>query len=494
MKKVGIHILTFVVVGTEALEGTMRGNIESIHMIGICGVAMGSLAGMLKEKGYRVSGSDLHIYPPMSVMLEKWGIEVREGYRAEHVGSPDLVIVGNAVSRGNAEVEHVLNSRIPYASMAQALRELFLEGKEVVAVAGTHGKTTTTALLAHILETAGLKPSFFVGGVPKNYNSNYTLGPGPHFIIEGDEYDSAFFEKVPKFVLYRPQHLVLTSLEFDHADIYSSLDEIVLWFRRLVNMIPSGGSIVYSRKYEILSSVVSGSLSRCRSFGGPGADFSVTPAEGKEGRAAFRFGVPGGEPFLLESRLAGDFNGANIAAAAGMALLLGADQGSIQRGVASFEGVKRRQELIYEGGGLRIYEDFAHHPTAIAAVLRAMRQGHPGARLWAVYEPRSATSRRRVFQAELPGAFAAADHVVLKSPYRPEGIPEDDRIDIRRVSEAIRASGTDSAVMENVDDIVEMVFGKLDASSENVIVIMSNGGFDGIYAKMIARASARPLR
>ena len=235
---------------------------KNIYMIGICGVAMGTLASMLHERGHAVSGSDQNIYPPMSDILQKSGMKLHGGFSASHVGSPDLVIVGNAISRGNPEVEHVLNRRIPYRSMAGALREFFLEGKEVVAVAGTHGKSTTTALLAHLLESAGLSPSFFVGGVARNYDANYRLGTGRHFIIEGDEYDSAFFEKVPKFIFYRPSHLVLTSLEFDHADIYRDLAEIELWFRRLVNIVPSEGSIVYSADYPNLKEIAAASRSR----------------------------------------------------------------------------------------------------------------------------------------------------------------------------------------------------------------------------------------
>ncbi len=480
----------------------MHREIKSIYMIGICGVAMGSLAGMLKERGYSVSGSDQHVYPPMSDMLAAWGINVLGGFDAAHVGSPDLVIVGNAVSRGNPEAEHVLNRDIPYMSMAQAIREFFLEGKEVIAVAGTHGKTTTTALLAHILETAGLDPSFFVGGVPRNYNSNFKLGTGPHFIIEGDEYDSAFFEKVPKFIIYRPRHLVLTSLEFDHADIYTDLDEIKLWFRRLVNIVPSEGHIVYSDKYQSLTEILSRSFSRCLSFGGPGADFAVSCNGRGDGVSELVFSGPGGVEMPLVSKMAGDFNYANIAAAASMALLLGVRPGPIREAVAGFDGVKRRQELIYQDGKVSIYEDFAHHPTAIASVLAAMRERYPKARLWAVYEPRSATSRRRVFQDELPGAFSDADAILIKTPYRLEGIPEDDRIDIPRVAEELRSRGKNAEVMDNVDDIVEAVFGDMDASAApaargqapaargqvNVIVIMSNGGFDGIYAKMISRA------
>ncbi len=459
----------------------MRKDITSIHLIGVCGVAMGSLAGMLRKSGYQVSGSDEAVYPPMSDMLVEWGIEVSRGYREEHVGSPDLVVVGNAISRGNAEVEHVLARRIPYCSMAGALRDFFLEGKEVVAVAGTHGKTTTTALLAHILIEAGLDPSFFVGGVPVNYGSNFRLGDGPHFIIEGDEYDSAFFEKVPKFAVYRPQHLVLTSLEFDHADIYQNLEEISLWFRRLVNVVPSNGNIVYSTACPALRGAVERSFAPLYSYGCTDADF-FCEEDGVEGEwARLVLHLPGAESITLRSRLFGEFNRANIAAAAAMALRLGVSTGALRRGVESFEGVKRRQELIYARGKLRIYEDFAHHPTAIAGVIAMMRGRFPASRLWAVYEPRSATSRRNIFQNELPGAFAGADRVLIKTPYKLDAIPLSERIDIARVVDDINARGGSAGALRDVPSMVSAVFREIDRTEDTVVIIMSNGGFDGIY-------------
>ncbi len=466
----------------------MKKDITSIHLIGVCGVAMGSLAGMLKHRGFRVTGSDEGVYPPMSEMLAEWGIGVSRGYREEHVGSADLVVVGNAISRGNAEVEHVLARRIPYCSMAQALREFFLEGKEVVAVAGTHGKTTTTALLAHILVEAGLDPSFFVGGVPVNYGSNFRLGGGPHFVIEGDEYDSAFFEKVPKFAVYRPQQLVLTSLEFDHADIYRDLDEISLWFRRLVNLIPSNGTVVYSAAYPSLRGAVERSLAPCRSYGLTGADFFCEDdgVDGEWSRLVLH--LPEAESIPLRSRLFGEFNRANIAAAGAMALRLGVSPDALRRGVESFRGVKRRQELIYSREGLRIFEDFAHHPTAIAGVIAMMRERFPQSRLWAVYEPRSATSRRNVFQNELPGAFSGADIVLIKAPYKLDGIPEAERIDIDRVVGDINAPGGNARVFGDAASIVSAIIREMDRVEDNVVIIMSNGGFDGIYDSLRAAA------
>lgn len=457
-------------------------------MIGIGGVAMGTLAAMLRDQGYNVCGSDAHIYPPMSDMLEQWGIPVYEGYDDSNIKSPDLVIIGNVISRGNPEAEHVLNENIPYCSMAQALYTFFLSDKEVICVAGTHGKTTTTALISHILTSAGHDPSFLVGGVPKNYNSNYCLGTGDIFVIEGDEYDSAFFEKIPKFILYRPQHLVLTSLEFDHADIYNDLDEITRWFIRLVNIIPERGSVLYSGSYPVLKDVVSISCSKTGSYGSTGDDISYTYLEDKNGCSVLRIDSAEYGSFPVKTRLFGAFNFENITAAVYTALVLNLRTEDIQNAVASFLGVKRRQELIYESAAIKIYEDFAHHPTSIRLMLRGVRTRYPGSHICAVYEPRSATSRRNIFQDELGKSFIDADSVCIKAPYNLDQIPPEERIDIRRVVDDIVNMQKDAAMYEAVDDIIERIFSNVNFERELVIVIMSNGGFDGIYTKCIDRA------
>ncbi len=465
----------------------MEKPIKKIYMVGICGVAMGSLAGMLKQSGYEVSGSDENVYPPMSTMLERWGIAPRSGFSADNVGSPDMVIIGNAISRGNPEAEYVLNQRIPYMSMAQALSEFLLRDREVIAVAGTHGKTTTTALLAHILEVAGSDPSFFIGGVSKNYDSNFKTGSGKYFVIEGDEYDSAFFEKVPKFTIYRPYHCILTSLEFDHADIYKNFDELKLWFGRLINIIPSEGKIVYSRHYAVLEELVAKARSACSGFGQGEGDFTYEVAGYEKDCARLRI-CSDPATFECSTRLFGHFNYQNILAASAMAIRLGIDAEPIARAIESFDGVKRRQEMIYDDGNLKIFEDFAHHPTAIGMVLAAMRERYQNSRIWAVYEPRSATSRRNIFQKELPGAFKRADRVLIKQPYRLEGIAEAERIDIAAVVDEINSGNTIARLFSRVDEIVGHIFDNIDRNDQNIILIMSNGGFDGIYEKLIGRA------
>jgi len=457
-----------------------------IHLIGICGIAMGTLAGMLKMRGFEVTGSDANAYPPMSDILRRMNIPVAEGFHERNLSGADLAVIGNAVSRGNPEAESVLDSGIPYLSMAQALQRFFFAGKEVVAVAGTHGKTTTTALLAHILRSAGEDPSFFVGGVLRNYDTNFGLGDGRFFIVEGDEYDSAFFEKVPKFIIYRPRHLVLTSLEFDHADIYRDLGEIELMFRRLVNIIPSLGYIVYSREYENLETIVSGSLSRCRSYGAENADFNWKMIRRGEKSALLEISLETGL-LTADSPITGDYNFMNVTAAAAMASLLGVPMESIRAGIESFQGVKRRMELIYRKGGTLVFEDFAHHPTAIGSVLSDLRAQYPDHLLWAVYEPRSATSRRNTLGHLLPKSFACADRVLLREPYKLDGINPAERIDIGRIrSEICEIKGDPSCagVYENADAIVASLSLSIDVEGNNIIIIMSNGGFEGIYGKL----------
>ncbi len=455
---------------------------------------MGTLACMLKERGHRVTGSDANIYPPMSGILAGAGIPVLEGFREENVDGAELAVIGNAVSRGNPEAERVLNRRIPYLSMAGALARFFLSDRDVIAVAGTHGKTTTTALLSHILVTAGEDPSFFVGGVSANYGASHRLGKGRHFVIEGDEYDSAFFEKTPKFVFYRPRHLVLTSLEFDHADIYRDLEDIEIWFRRLVQMVPSEGHVVYSREYANLAAIAERSRSRLNSFGAGESPFGWALAGHCDESAALDLVHPGGTA-RVDSPLFGDYNYMNVTAAAAMASLLGVPWDAIAAGIGSFRGVRRRMELIHDGGRVKVFEDFAHHPTAIAGAIRNLRARFPERVLWAVYEPRSATARRNVFENSLPGAFAAADRILLKEPYRPEAIAPEERLDIEETArriDSLKGNSGSAAVFANADMIVGEIAQNLDPGKEHVIVIMSNGGFEGIYDKMKAALRDMP--
>lgn len=462
---------------------------QNIYMIGICGIAMGTLACMLKSSGFDVRGSDKNVYPPMSDTLLASGIVPDTGFDPSALIGSDLVIIGNAVSRGNPQVEYVLNRKMRYCSMADAIAHFFLKDKDVIAVSGTHGKTTTTALLAHILVTAGADPGFLIGGMPGNYSESYRIGGGKYFVIEGDEYDSSFFQKIPKFMYYAPRHLVLTSLEFDHADIYADLDEIRTWFRRLVNIIPSEGSISRSAAYPVLDSVVEKSFAPVSAFSVNGnGDVNVSLSRYDGEMTNLIISSDKCRTFSAGTRLFGDFNLANISGAVSAALNIGIEPASIAEALETFRGVRRRQQLLFSSDEVLIYEDFAHHPTAVSSVLSAMRERYPDASLSAVYEPRSATSRRNVFQNELPAAFSSADRVFIKTPYNLEAVPADQRIDITSVVEGIGALGVNAGLFDSVDDIVSEI-SESGISRKQVIVIMSNGGFGGIYKKLVSRFS-----
>jgi UDP-N-acetylmuramate: L-alanyl-gamma-D-glutamyl-meso-diaminopimelate ligase len=445
---------------------------------------MGNLAGMLVERGHRISGSDSVFYPPMSSMLEELDIELYKGYRSENIRHPDLVIIGNSVSRGNPEVEYILNNRIPNISMADALYRFFLRDKEVISVSGTHGKSTTAGLLAHILAEAGEDPSFFVGGYLNNYGSGYRLGSGRFFVIEGDEYDSSFFQKLPKFICYRPDHLVLTSLEFDHADIYRDLEEIKTWFRRLVNIVPSRGNIIYSSRYGDLAGVTEGSLSRLFSYGSEASDFYSEQVGQDRTHSRLDFRGEGRAPVPLKSALFGEFNRDNITAAVSAALLLGVKSDDAARGVETFTGIGRRQEIIYDREGQVIIEDFAHHPTSIKCILESVRERFPEHTLWAIYEPRSATSCRNVLQDLLPGAFKIAHKVLIKTPYRSDRIKEEERLDTGKLLFRLNEEGVDADLLPEVSLIVKMAAEGISRENKNVFVVMSNGSFDDIYRIM----------
>jgi UDP-N-acetylmuramate: L-alanyl-gamma-D-glutamyl-meso-diaminopimelate ligase len=461
-----------------------------IYLIGICGVAMATLAGMLKETGYNVRGSDSNVYPPMSNKLKEWGIHAYNGYKEDNIGKPDLVIIGNAISRGNPEAEFVLNNRIPYISMAQAIYNYFLKNKEIISISGTHGKTTTTALLSHILITAGEDPSCFIGGVSNNLNSNYRIGNGRYFVIEGDEYDSAFFEKIPKFIQYRPHHLILTSLEFDHADIYGNLGEIELWFKRLVNIIPAQGHIIFSNDYSNLREIIKKSFSKATGFGKNNTDYTYKLSGYSGDFTNIKIAYSGCEDLQLRTKLFGEYNIANITAATAMAIKLGIKIEHIKEAAETFTGVKRRQDLIFNGPSLKIFEDFAHHPTAINFFLSELKEKFSGSTLWAIYEPRSATSRRNVFQKQLPPAFNSADYILLKNPFGIDKIPEQDRLDINMVVKNITGNGKNALLFESVDNILDYIFKNIQKEKNNIIAIMSNGGFDDIYNKIITRAKS----
>ena len=460
---------------------------KHIHLIGICGTAMASLAGMLNERGFRVTGSDLAAYPPMSDFLASLGIAVSQPFDAKILTPrPDLVVVGNAISRGNAELEHVLDERIPFCSLPQILHDEFLRGKEVLVVAGTHGKTTTTSMLSWIFHSAGKEPSFLIGGMAENFGSSFALGPGKHFILEGDEYDTAFFDKGPKFLHYFPDRVVLTSVEFDHADIYKDLDAVETAFKRLVNLLPRRGRIVAFDSGASVEKCIAKAFCPVEHYGaGEKSSWRIVNLRFQAAQTSWSV-LHHGEPWCdFEFGLAGEYNVWNATAAAAMAAGCGIGKQPIQAALKTFKSVKRRLEVKAEVRGITIIDDFAHHPTAIAGTLTALRSRYPGARLWAILEPRSNTLRRNVFQHELANSLALADEVVVAGVFRSEVIPQAERLDLMAVGADLQRRGKRARIISGADGIVQVVAPEL--RSGDVVAILSNGGFDGIYDKLPAR-------
>jgi len=457
---------------------------EHVHLIGIGGTGMAALAGLLHESGCRVSGSDRRLYPPTSLLLERLGLDVRVGFDEANLDpAPDLVVVGNAVSRGNPEAELVLDRRLPFTSMPRLLAERFIAGRHSVVVAGTHGKTTTASMMAWVLERAGRRPGFLIGGIPRNFERPYALGSGQVFVVEGDEYDSAFFDKGPKFMHYRPDTAVLGPVEFDHADIYADLDQIKLAFARFVNIVPRRGLVVRQEGCETTREVTGGSSSRvvgCGLHAGAWRARSIVESHGRTRFEIVREGRPYAEASLA---LPGEHNVLNALSVAAACDDLGLSAAEIADGLSSFEGVSRRLECRGEAGGVTVLDDFAHHPTAIAATLRAVRERYPGRRVWAVLEPRSGSLRRNVFQDSLSRSFEDADRVVIAGVFRPESIPPAERLDPYALVETLLGLGARASYLARVEQIVERV--SAEASPGDVVVVMSNGGFEGLHDRLL---------
>jgi UDP-N-acetylmuramate: L-alanyl-gamma-D-glutamyl-meso-diaminopimelate ligase len=473
----------------------MKGKPRHIHLIGICGTAMASLAGMLQERGFRVTGSDAASYPPMSTFLESLGIPVAQPFAEANLNPrPDLVVVGNALSRGNVEIERLLDERIPFCSLPQILHDEFLVGKDVLVVAGTHGKTTTTSMLAWIFETAGLQPSFLIGGIAENFGRSFGLGEGKHFILEGDEYDTAFFDKGPKFLHYFPDSVILTSVEFDHADIYKDLEAVETAFKRLVNLVPRRGRIVGFDSGEISGQSRDASIDRCLQKA-----FCPVERYGASDRAGWKIAnlklnvertswsvLRDGKPWAyFEFPLGGEYNVWNATAAAALAANYGIPKNVIAKALETFRSVKRRLEVKAEVNGITIIDDFAHHPTAIEQTILALRARYPQSRLWVVLEPRSNTMRRNVLQDALARSLALADEVVVAAIFKSEAIPEAERLDLNRVVDEIQKRGRPARILADADAIVSAIAPEL--RERDVVALLSNGGFGGIYEKLPQR-------
>ena len=504
------------------------------HLIGIAGTAMASLAGLLRERGHRVTGSDQGVYPPMSLMLDDLGIAYADRFDPANLAvGPDVVVVGNAITRGNPELEEVLDRRLRYTSAAAVIAEQFLAGRHVIAVAGTHGKTTTASLTAWLLEVAGLEPSFLIGGIAGNFGISFRLADSEFFVIEADEYDTAYFDKGPKMWHYLPWTAVVTNVEFDHADIFR--DEIAyrFAFERFINLVPRAGTLVAGLDSPALLAMCGISRAPVQSFGlggvgrepevgGESSDEDATsrggatsggeataghPAGSGPGSAPshprwraerVRYGADGtrftvrrdgavlGE---VEMRLAGDFNVLNALAAMAAAAAAGAGWDAIREGLRTFRGVRRRMEVRGEAGGVAVVDDFAHHPTAVAATLRAARQRFGGRRLIAVFEPRSYTAQRREFQQAYGAALAEADHAIVAGLFRPERYDDATRLDPTQLVESLRARGIDADYEPAVDAIVGRIV--RNARRGDVVLVMSNGGFGGIHDRLLAELRTR---
>jgi UDP-N-acetylmuramate: L-alanyl-gamma-D-glutamyl-meso-diaminopimelate ligase len=448
---------------------------------------MATLAALLKRKGHDVQGSDENIYPPMSTFLESEHIRTLSGYRADHITSTiDLVVVGNAISRGNAELEAVLERKLRYCSLPEAVREHFLWTSRSIVIAGTHGKTTTTALTGWLLVHAGLDPSILVGGIARNLGtdgSSYRLGAGREFVIEGDEYDSAYFDKTAKFLKYLPDIAVINNVEFDHADIYADLDAVRLAFRRLVNLVPRSGLLLLGADSPDAARLKPAAVSPVETFGlSPNADWRATDIAVSGAGQSFTVWRQGERVGSMRLPLFGAHNVRNALAAIAVARTAGVSSATITQGLELFQGVKRRLEVSGEAGGVIVYDDFAHHPTAIAETLAGLRAANPHKRIWAIFEPRSASSSRRVFQDDFARAFGPADEVIIAPVFR-TSLPEGERLSPQKLVADLLGSGQRARYATTLDEIVTVI--ARERKDGDLVVFMSNGGFGGIHQKML---------
>ncbi len=459
---------------------------DHIHMMGVCGTAMASLAGLLKDRNFKVTGSDANPYPPMSTQLEALGIAIQKPYDAKNlIPRPDFVIVGNVISANNVEAVEMNRLDLPFCSLPEALGELIIAEKNSFVVAGTHGKTTTTSLLSWVAETCGLQPGFLIGGIPKNFSQSFRNPKANTFMIEGDEYDTAYFDKVPKFIHYKPKFVILTSVEFDHADIYKDFDAVKAAFRRLVTLIPAQGSLLFWGDDSNVQQIAQLSVAKNKfSYGfNEGQDYRVQVLEQKDGFTSFVIFFKEEKLGEFRTLMTGDYNILNAVAVIAQAHVQGWDLKSVQQAVSTFTGVKRRQEILGEPKGILVIEDFAHHPTAVKETVKGIQSRYQGRKVFSVFEPRSATSRRKVFQKAYVEAFNYSDEIILAEAFDQAKIAEEDRFSVQELIEDLKATGKKATAFRTADEIVGYL--KSNAKTKDVILIMSNGGFDGIYKKLM---------
>jgi UDP-N-acetylmuramate: L-alanyl-gamma-D-glutamyl-meso-diaminopimelate ligase len=464
--------------------------VKRVYLIGICGTAMASLAGMLQQRGYEVGGSDEHVYPPMSTYLESLHIPVLEGYTREHLETfrPDLVVVGNVAARTNAEAEATLQMDLPYTSMPEAIYELFIKGKHSIVVAGTHGKTTTTSLMAWVLEAAGRDTSMVVGGIPLNFNQNFKLGNGPDFVIEGDEYNTAFFDKGAKFFHYAANTLIVNNIEFDHADIYADLNAIIEAFRKGVQQVEPGDVIVANGDDANVATLRNDARGRWVTFGSdPRHTIAFEDGEFTTEGASFTALWEGKKWFRFRTTLSGQHNVLNALAVIATARLRGVEAEAIQKGLETFKGIKRRMEVRGVERDVTVIDDFAHHPTAIATTLNGARRSYPGHRLWALFEPRSISSSRKEFEPGYIDAFHQADRVVIGPIFHRDRYASryglDKMMSVPAIVDRLNGDGIPATQIDDIDAIAGLV--AREAKPNDVVVVMSSGSFGGVHGKIL---------
>jgi UDP-N-acetylmuramate: L-alanyl-gamma-D-glutamyl-meso-diaminopimelate ligase len=470
-------------------------DLKTIYMMGIGGIAMGTLATMLKARGYRVVGSDQNLYPPMSTHLEQAHIPVCTGYDPDHLKQhqPDVVIIGNVIRRENPEAQFVLNHHLPYLSMPEALEHFFLPSHQSIVVTGTHGKSTTSALLAWVLEYAGLDPSAFVGGLLRNWQQSYRLGRGPYMVLEGDEYDTAFFDKKPKFLHYRPHIGIITSIEFDHADIFADFAAVFQAFREFQAIVPETGWLVVNADDPNCRALLGNFTGKLLTYGeADNADWRLVDVRYLAGRVEFTCQTPQGTRLTMLSTLPGRHNLMNTLAVIAVASLVGIAFATIQEALLAFQGVKRRQEILGEAGGVLVIDDFAHHPTAVQETIQAMRFYYPNRRIIALFEPRTNSSRRNIFQANYEAAFDGADVICIKEPDGLDSIPIAERLDIPGLVAGIRKRNRSAHFFQHGEDLLAFCMDQ--CRPGDVALAMSNGSFDGLPQRLLEALKVREKR
>lgn len=456
-----------------------------IHLMGICGTAMASLAGLLKGRGYKITGSDLNPYPPMSTQLENLGIQIQKPYKKENLHPvPDFVIVGNVISANNEEAQELEKLKIPFTSLPKAMGEFIIENRECICISGTHGKTTTTSMMAWVAEKCEKKPGFLIGGVAKNFSQSFQNPQGNVFVIEGDEYDTAFFDKVPKFVHYKPKHAILTSVEFDHADIYNDLQAVKDAFAKLMTLVPADGTLMAcAEDGNVMELKKLCQAKKSYSYGLSKGDYQAKVKKISDQGSFFEVLFQGKSLGDFQVTLTGDYNVLNTLSVIGIAHQMGWDMTQVKSALMSYLGVKRRQEVLGEPRGILVIEDFAHHPTAVKETVKGIKAKYPGRKIFSVFEPRSATSRRKVFQKDYVDAFQTSDAVLIAKAFDQTKIDEGNRFSSEELIDDLKKSGKTAEVFNGVDEIVTSL--KSSAKAGDLILIMSNGGFDGIYGKLL---------